>query len=134
MVLSLGGQGDQSALGPVPENVRLVHYAPQPELIAKSAMVITHAGMNTTMETIRFGKPALAMPISYEQPGIAARIQYTGMGLRLPLHSSPHTIQSATERILAKPRFAEASEALMAASQSAGGSPRVAEIAEGLLS
>jgi zeaxanthin glucosyltransferase len=133
MLLSLGGHGDPAELGSMPENVRVMGFAPQPELIARAALVITHAGMNTTMESLRNGKPLLAMPISYEQPGIAARIVYSGCGLRLGLGASSAKIRAAIRRLLSEPRFAEYAQRLQAENAKAGGAERVAKIAESLL-
>jgi zeaxanthin glucosyltransferase len=133
MVLSLGGQGEPAELGRIPENVRVLSFAPQPELIARANLVITHAGMNTTMESLHYGKPMLAMPISYEQPGIAARIYHSGCGLRLGLRASRSKIRGAIGRLLSDPSFAESAKKLQSENARAGGAERVAEIAESLI-
>ncbi|MBV8828332.1 MAG: glycosyl transferase, partial [Acidobacteriaceae bacterium] len=39
-----------------------------------------HAGLNTTLESLAQGVPMVAIPIGYDQPGVAARIAYHGVG------------------------------------------------------
>jgi len=80
VVLSVGKNVDPDDLGPVPPNTIVVRSAPQIELLKRSVLCITHAGLNTTLEALAQGVPMVAIPIGYEQPGIAARIAYHGVG------------------------------------------------------
>jgi len=48
----------------------VVEYAPQLELLAKARLTITHAGLNTVLDSLSNGVPLVAIPITYEQPGI----------------------------------------------------------------
>ena len=61
-------------------------YAPQLELLEKATLMITHAGMNTTMECVKNGVPMVAIPVANDQPGVAARIAWTGAGKFVPLN------------------------------------------------
>jgi zeaxanthin glucosyltransferase len=86
LVISLGG----GAL--CPENVLplagdplVIHYAPQLDLLRHAALTITHAGMNTTLESLCLGVPLVAIPISNDQLGVAARIRWTGAGTVVPI-------------------------------------------------
>lgn len=84
LVISLGGGTlFPRDLGPVRENVIVVHYAPQVDLIGRAELVISHAGMNTTLESLAQGLPIVAVPITDDQPGIAARIVKSGVGVRV---------------------------------------------------
>src|SRR5262249_25999472 len=58
-----------------------VAYAPQIELLKRSSLCITHAGLNTVLEALATGVPLLAIPITNDQPGVAARIAYKNVGL-----------------------------------------------------
>jgi zeaxanthin glucosyltransferase len=49
-------------------------------LLKRASLCITHAGLNTTLEALAQGVPMVAIPIGYEQPGIAARIAHHGAG------------------------------------------------------
>ncbi len=133
LVLSLGGQATAAELGAVPENALVVEFAPQPELIGRADAVITHAGQNTTMEAIAKGKPMVAVPISYEQPGIAARIERAGIGLRCSRKASTASIGQALDRVLSEPGFANSATQLAKAGAAAGGAERAAEIVISML-
>lgn len=80
LVLSVGNNIDLKQLEPFPPNVIVVRKAPQIELLKRSVLCITHAGLNTTLECLAQGVPMVAIPMGYDQPGIAARIAYHGVG------------------------------------------------------
>jgi zeaxanthin glucosyltransferase len=85
LVLSVGDQLDPKEIGPVPSNAILVKSAPQVELLKRASVCITHAGLNTVLETLAQGVPQLAIPISNDQPGVAARSADKKTGLSMPL-------------------------------------------------
>ena len=80
VVLSVGRNVDPNDLGPIPTNTIVVRVAPQIELLKRAALCITHAGLNTTLEALAQGVPMVAIPIGYDQPGVANRISYHGVG------------------------------------------------------
>ena len=80
VVLSVGKNIHPENLGPIPSNTTVVRSAPQIELLKRAALCITHAGLNTTLESLAHGVPMVAIPIGYDQPGVAARIAYHGTG------------------------------------------------------
>lgn len=64
----------------IPPNARVLGYGPQLALLQRASIVVTHAGLNTTLESLAQGLPMVALPIANEQPGIAARIKHAGVG------------------------------------------------------
>src|ERR1700730_6180184 len=52
----------------------IVKRAPQLELLKQTSVCITHAGLNTVLESLTQGVPQVAIPVTYDQPGVAARI------------------------------------------------------------
>ncbi len=80
VVLSVGRNLNLEDLGPIPSNTIVVRTAPQLELLKRASLCITHAGLNTTLEALAQGVPLVAIPIGYEQPGVAARIAHHGAG------------------------------------------------------
>jgi MGT family glycosyltransferase len=80
VVLSVGSNLDPGDLGPIPSNTIVVRIAPQIELLKRAALCITHAGLNTALEALAQGVPMVAIPMAYDQPGVAARIAYHGVG------------------------------------------------------
>ena len=84
LVISLGGASTDS-LPELPGNPLVVSYAPQLALLERAAVAITHAGMNTALECLTYGVPMVAIPVTNDQPGIAARIAWIGAGEIVPL-------------------------------------------------
>jgi MGT family glycosyltransferase len=80
VVLSVGKNINPESLGPIPSNTIVVRSAPQIELLKRAALCITHAGLNTALESLAHGVPMVAIPIGYDQPGTAARIAHHGTG------------------------------------------------------
>jgi zeaxanthin glucosyltransferase len=85
LVLSIGPSLDPEKISSLPANSIVVKNAPQMELLKRSALCITHAGLNTALESLTQGVPMVAIPVSIDQPGVAARIAYTKTGACVPL-------------------------------------------------
>jgi MGT family glycosyltransferase len=97
---AMSGPGGLAA-GGVPENVILVPYAPQISLLRRAVLCITHAGLNTTTDCLTSGVPMVAIPIASEQPGIAARVAWTGAGMALSLDTlSAESLRAAVVEVL----------------------------------
>jgi len=80
LVLSVGSNLKLDDLGPIPSNAIVVSRAPQIELLKRAALCITNAGANTALEALAQGVPMVAIPIGFDQPGVAARIAHHGVG------------------------------------------------------
>jgi zeaxanthin glucosyltransferase len=52
-------------LGPIPANTIVVRSAPQIDLLKRAALCITHAGLNTTLESLAHGVPMVAIPTEW---------------------------------------------------------------------
>jgi zeaxanthin glucosyltransferase len=81
LVLSIGDQLDPEQIGPVPKNAIIVQRAPQLELLKQTAVCITHAGLNTVLESLAQGVPQVAVPVTFDQPGVAARVAHHQTGV-----------------------------------------------------
>ena len=129
LVISLGGSAAPESLPPLAGSPIVVRYAPQLDLIARASLVITHAGLNTTMETLTRGVPMVAIPVANDQPGVAARLAHAGAGLVVPLEGlTAARLRPAVRRVLAEPGFAENARRIAAAIAGAGGGDRAAEV------
>ena len=85
LVLSIGDQLYPEQIGPLPSNTILVQRAPQLELLKRASVCITHGGLNTVLECLAQGVPQVAIPVTVDQPGVAARIAAKKTGLFVPL-------------------------------------------------
>ena len=80
VVLSIGTNINPEHLEPIPANTIIVRRAPQIELLKRATLCVTHAGLNSTLESLAHGVPMVAIPIAYDQPGISARIVHHRVG------------------------------------------------------
>ena len=109
-------------------------FAPQRAALARADVVISHAGLNTALDALAAGKPVLALPIAFDQPGVAARLVHAGAGLRLlPALASATRIEKNLRRLLDEPGFAQCARLLGADVAVSGGVSRAVEIIEAAL-
>jgi UDP:flavonoid glycosyltransferase YjiC (YdhE family) len=50
-------------------------------LLKQTSVCITHAGLNTVLESLAQGVPQVAIPVAFDQPGVAARVAYNQTGV-----------------------------------------------------
>ncbi len=131
LVISLGGSAKPESLPNLLGNPLVVEYAPQLEVLEKATLMITHAGMNTTMECVKKGVPMVAIPVANDQPGVAARIAWTGAGEFITLKKlNVPRLRNAIEQVLTKESYKQNALRLQAATHRAGGVSRAADIIE----
>ena len=104
-------------------------FAPQRAALGRADVVVTHAGLNTVMDALEAGTPQLALPIAFDQPGVAARVAHAGTGLKLlPPLASQAALRRALRRLLDEPAFKARSADLGQDIAAAGGAPWAARI------
>ncbi len=130
-VLAVGGQLDPKQLGDIPVNVVVVSHAPQIEVLKRSSLCVTHAGLNTALESLSCGVPMLALPITNDQPGVAARIANKKVGVVIsPDQASPENFVTAIKRVLGDSTFRDNVQGVQAAIRRADGLSTAAGILE----
>jgi MGT family glycosyltransferase len=106
LVLSVGNNLSVGDLGPVPANTIVVPKAPQIELLKRAVLCITHAGINTVFEALAQGVALVAIPVGFDQPGVAARIAYHGVGEFVPVRSLTRAaLTEAVQKVLKHPSY-----------------------------
>ena len=131
LVISTGRGVDPDVLGDLPGRSVVVPYAPQLELLQRAVLAVTHAGLNTVLDGLSTGLPMVAMPVTNEQPGIAARLVWTGAGEAIPLRQATiQRLRNLVVRVLSDPSYRAAAERVRDSMQAGGGTPRAAEIIE----
>ncbi|MFR9731238.1 macrolide family glycosyltransferase [Saccharopolyspora sp. MS10] len=83
VAMSIGGVVDVGDLGEIPENFEVRSSFPQPAVLRHASAFLTHTGMNSTMETLYYGVPPIAVPQMPEQAANASRVEELGLGKRL---------------------------------------------------
>jgi MGT family glycosyltransferase len=131
LVISLGGSAKPESLQGLLGNPLVVEYAPQLELLQKSALTITPGGMNTTLECLTNAVPMVAIPIANDQPGVASRIAWSGCGESIPLKKlNVSKLKTAIQKVLTEDSYKQNAVRLQEAIQKAGGVSRAADIIE----
>ncbi len=131
LVISLGAGLDGARLDKLAGDPVVVRYAPQLEILKRTALVITHAGINTVLESLSEGVPMVTIPLGNDQPGMAARVKARGAGVVVPRRRlSAARLRKAVLLVLQEPRYREAAQALQRAIQQLDGPGRAADLIE----
>jgi UDP:flavonoid glycosyltransferase YjiC (YdhE family) len=86
----------------IPDNILILSSVPQIEILKRASLFITHAGMNSTSETIHYGVPVICLPLHADQPLVAIRIcDELNFGKRLDtINFSPEQLSSSIIEVL----------------------------------
>jgi glycosyltransferase (activator-dependent family) len=104
---------EQKKISRVPDNVKMVGYAPLQALAPTCAAVIHHAGFGTMATTSLHGVPQLALPTDFDEPPLARKLTEQGAGLTM--HSSESAGPQVRElllRLLNEPSFRTSAQRL----------------------
>jgi zeaxanthin glucosyltransferase len=107
VVLSVGNSVGIDSLRPFAPNTIVVERAPQLELLQRAQLCLTHAGLNTTLESLAQGVPMVALPVGFDQPGVAARIAHHGVGAFAPMDGrlSVERLTGLIRKVMADPMY-----------------------------
>jgi UDP:flavonoid glycosyltransferase YjiC (YdhE family) len=131
VVISLGGGQEPALLGDLPGDPVVVGYAPQLELIDRSALTISHGGLNTVLESLERGVPVVVLPVTYDQPGVGARVERSGVGRSIPVgRLTVDRLREAVRLVLGDPGYRERAAWLRAGIVAANGLNRAADLIE----
>ncbi|MEB7538330.1 glycosyltransferase [Pantoea anthophila] len=111
-------------------HVQVVDFADQAAALAQADMAITHGGMNTVLDAINHLTPLLTIPLAFDQPGVAARVVWHGIGRRASRFTTSHAMARQLQTLLTDTHYAEQMKPLRAALRQAGGASLAADIVE----
>lgn len=121
------GRTDPAALGPLPDNVVARRFVPQPDVLRRASLFVSHGGVNSMNEALYYGVPMVVVPQGADQPMVGRRVAELGAGLAIterPVASA--SLRAAARRVLTETAFAAAASRLRCAQHDAGGVPRAA--------
>lgn len=99
------GPHDPAQVGAVPDDWLVVPWLPQRELLAEAEVLITHGGNGSVQEALANGTRLVVLPMSTDQPAIAADLERTGRGVALdPNALDADFVASVVADLLATPR------------------------------
>ncbi|MBE9145003.1 glycosyltransferase [Planktothrix mougeotii] len=131
LVITHGGGMSETEVKTLPGSPLVVEYAPQVEVLAKASLTITHGGMNTVMDSLSYGVPLVAIPITFEQPGTGARIRWTKTGEVIPVSRlNVSKLRQAIQQVLTENSYSENALKIRDSIRQAGGVKRAADLIE----
>jgi MGT family glycosyltransferase len=129
-VVSKGPQHTEFELA---DNMWGAEFLPQPAILPRADLVITHGGNNTTTECVHFGKPMIALPLFWDQYDNAQRIDETGFGTRLSTYDvGDDELLGAIDRLVADTELRSRLAAIATRLQADPGTVRAADLLERL--
>jgi MGT family glycosyltransferase len=113
-------------------NTQVVRYVPHTQVLPSASLVITHAGVGTTMSALAHGVPLLCTPMGRDQFFNAEQVQTLGAGRMVMPDSSSVVISEAVADVLEDDRYKEGAKQLSVAISGYGGAAQAAAALEGL--
>jgi UDP:flavonoid glycosyltransferase YjiC (YdhE family) len=147
----LTGRASDELLGPAPHTIlengiAAWRYIPLSHLLPRASFVIHHAGIGTTIATIRHGLPAIAIPTNFDHWYNAGRVKALGVGRVVSgdqavvdgnlkyTHLTVERLVDEMDRVTKEPRYRNRSLELSRAMEGEDGSARACDEIEALLS
>jgi UDP:flavonoid glycosyltransferase YjiC (YdhE family) len=126
-------KGPQAELIELADNMWGEEFLPQPAILPRCDLVVTHGGNNTVTESLHHGKPMVVLPLFWDQYDNAQRMAELGFGRRLdPWTSEPGELAGAIDGLLADNAARERLATVAARVRSAPGERRAADLIERL--
>ena len=100
VLVSIGPDGDPTALGDLPESVHLERFVAQEQVLPLVDLVVHHGGTGTTLGALAVGAPQVIMPQGADQFRNAARLVEVGAGRVVPNEAPDGAMQAAVIGIL----------------------------------
>jgi len=117
----------------VPANATLVDWLSYERAMAACDLVVCHGGHGTVARALASGCAVLVVPAAGDMNENAARVDWAGVGVRLPRRMvSPRAISLAVGRALARPQLGERARELQAWALAEDGPQRAAGLVEAL--
>jgi MGT family glycosyltransferase len=133
VVIATGPLVQIDELGPLPANFLVDEYVPQSHILPRTALFISHGGINSVMEALWHSVPLLMFPVWGDQFWTAQHTEKLGAGkVQKNLRITASRLRALAESVLSQPSYAQASKRLGESLHTAGGVSRAADAIEEL--
>lgn len=106
VAMAVGEAVDPATLGPIPANFDIRPYFPQPTVLSHARAFLSHTGMGSTMESLYYAVPLIAVPQMPEQGINADRAEELGLGRRLDSGTlTPQLLRDTVQEVADDPRI-----------------------------
>lgn len=131
LVLAHGGGLEAGQEAVLPGRPAAFAFVPQGRVLAAAEVAILNGGLNTVLDALAAGVPAVVVPIAFEQGAIAARLERAGAGRAVSRRFlTAGRLARAIRAVLDDPAYAAAAGRLRAEIGRAGGVRVAADIVE----
>jgi MGT family glycosyltransferase len=93
---------------PSADNVVTVTSAPHAAVLPHARALVTHGGHGTVIKALAHGVPVVCIPQGRDQADNAARVEVSGVGVRLKRTAGAPTIRRSVQQVLASPVYTAA--------------------------
>jgi MGT family glycosyltransferase len=116
VVVSTGGRPiEQLGVGPLPANARISTYLSYPELLPRTAVMVTNGGYGGVQTALSYGVPLVVAGATEDKPEVAMRVAWSGAGINLKTATpTPDQVRNAVRAVLGDPRYRERARTLSA--------------------
>ena len=111
-------------------NTQVVSYVPHADVLPKASLVITHAGLGTTMAALGNGVPMVCVPMGRDQFFNAEQVQRLHAGRMLMPDVDANTIADAARDVLADESHQAAARSMATTIASYGGCSQAVQALE----
>jgi MGT family glycosyltransferase len=107
VVVATGGRPPEDlGLTRVPDNVRVAAFLPYPELLPRTAVMVTNGGYGGVQIALSHGVPLVVAGTTEDKPEVAARVAWSGAGINLKTSTpTAEMVRNAVRKILDEPGF-----------------------------
>lgn len=117
----------------VPDNARLVPWMSYSQVMPAADVIVCHAGHGTLLRALAYGKPVIAIPAGGDMFENAARLAWSGAGIRLPRRlAGPRALGAAVMAAVRDPSYAERAREIADWVAQGDGADRAAPLVEAL--
>jgi UDP:flavonoid glycosyltransferase YjiC (YdhE family) len=108
VLLTLSDRHSREEIGSVPANARIERFVSHAAVLARSCLLVSHAGHGIVTKALYYGVPMVLVPWDRDQPGVAARAAALGAAEVLARDDLTELrLSAAIDRVLGNPRYQE---------------------------
>jgi MGT family glycosyltransferase len=115
VVVATGGRtADELGLQRVPANARIVPYVSYRDMLPRTSVMVTNGGYGGVQLALSYGVPLVVWGSSEDKPEVAARVVWSGTGVRLSRFRPPSAdeVRTAVFELLDEPGYRTRARAL----------------------
>ena len=128
VIMSIGTHVAEASLGPPPANIVVKPWVSQLDILRRTAVFVSHGGMNSVSESLHHGVPLVLVPQMGEQEIVARRVEDLGAGICIAkAAATADVLRQSVRRVQSDERFRVQAALAGKSFAAAGGAARGAD-------